>query len=303
MHEPPPHVTDDDVLGCLREHWAAAVDRIQHLPVGFGAHHWAAYAQDEPRLFVTLDGLLPRHSRESLESAYASAARLARDGLNFVVANLPARSGTFTVPFADGSLSTTAWRVGVAGDGGFVDDGDAGRTLEMLRRLHGAAPPTGIPRWRPLVSNGFANDLAAGVEREWQTGPYGERARTAIQGRLGDIAAWTSDYHRLAATTDPETWVPTHGEPHTRNQLRSPGGTWLVDWESLKLAPRERDLRTLHECGFGDLVDADPALLEMFDLEWRLDEIAQYADWFAAPHSGTESDRVAIDGLLGELSR
>ncbi len=74
------------------------------------------------------------------------------------MASLPARSGTFTVPFADGSLSTTAWRVGVAGDGGFVDDADARRTLEMLRRLHGAASPTGIPHWRPLVSNGFAID-------------------------------------------------------------------------------------------------------------------------------------------------
>ena len=41
----------------------------------------------------------------------------------------------------------------------------------------------------------------------------------------------------------------------------------------------------------------------MFDLEWRLDEISQYADWFAAPHTGTSSDEVAYGGLLGELER
>jgi spectinomycin phosphotransferase len=44
-------------------------------------------------------------------------------------------------------------------------------------------------------------------------------------------------------------------------------------------------------------------MVEMFDLEWRLDEIAQYAAWFAAPHAGTADDRIALGGLLGELDR
>ena len=77
-----------------------------------------------------------------------------------------------------------------------------------------------------------------------------------------------------------------------------------MDWESLKLAPRERDLRTLVDAGFGDLAPAvDPLMLEMFDLEWRLDEVAQYAAWFAAPHPGSASDEVAFGGLLHELTR
>jgi spectinomycin phosphotransferase len=50
-------------------------------------------------------------------------------------------------------------------------------------------------------------------------------------------------------------------------------------------------------------VDLDPAMLELFDLEWRLDEIAQYADRFAAPHAGTASDAVAYAGLVEELMR
>ena len=44
-------------------------------------------------------------------------------------------------------------------------------------------------------------------------------------------------------------------------------------------------------------------MIEMFDLEWRLDEINQYADWFESPHSGNASDRVAFGGLLEELER
>ena len=42
-------------------------------------------------------------------------------------------------------------------------------------------------------------------------------------------------------------------------------------------------------------------MLELFDLEWRLDEISQYAAWFAAPHTGTADDEIAFGGLLHEL--
>ena len=55
--------------------------------------------------------------------------------------------------------------------------------------------------------------------------------------------------------------------------------------------------------GYADLCAPDWAMVEMFDLEWRLDEIASYARWFAAPHTGTASDEVAWGGLRGELER
>ena len=38
-------------------------------------------------------------------------------------------------------------------------------------------------------------------------------------------------------------------------------------------------------------------MVGLFDLEWRLDEIAQYASWFSRPHSGSRDDQVAWDGL------
>ena len=41
----------------------------------------------------------------------------------------------------------------------------------------------------------------------------------------------------------------------------------------------------------------------MFDLEWRLDEISQYATWFESPHVGSDSDEVALRGLHHELRR
>ena len=296
MREPPPGVSEADLLAAVRRHWDAGIDRVEHLPVGFGAHHWAAYAGGPARLFVTLDGLAPRHTAAGLEAAYAGAVHLNGTGLEFVLASLPSDGGTLTEPFADGALSCTPWR-----DGETDGPVDLAWTASVLARLHTTAPPPDIPRWRPLVEADFADTTSALTRRAWGPGPHADAARDALRRHLDDLTRWTARYHHLARTTRDETWVATHGEPGIHNQLVTSDGRLLVDWESLRLAPAERDLRTLVDDGAE--TDADPEMLELFDLEWRLDEISQYAAWFAAPHAGTADDEIAFGGLLEELER
>lgn len=304
MREPPLNVTDADVLGTVGVGWLPDADTVEHLPIGFGAHHWAASVAGERRLFVTFDRLLPKRTADSLEGAYAAAASLASAGLEFVVASIQSASGAYTVPLADGRLSVTGWLDGrVAGDGTLTDLSPAPANAAMLARLHAADPPAGIPMWAPLVQPDFADTLAARLAGPWDAGPYAARAHDALRDRLDAIRRWTAAYHRLADDARDRAWVPTHGEPDTGNQLVTTAGIVLVDWESLKLAPRERDLRTLTDAGYADLVRPHWPMIEMFDLEWRLDEISQYAAWFEAPHTGTASDAVAFGGLLSELTR
>jgi len=288
-------VTEAAVLAVVRDRWLPDGDEVVHLPVGFGAWHWRVAAGGRHALFVTLDRLDVHHTADSLEAAYAGAAELAGRGLDFVVPTLPGPDGRFTADFESGALSATRWHDGTSGDGP-IPGTQARTTADLLDALHAEQPPVGLPRWHPLVGPDLPEQLGSRTLKPWTNGPHGETARDAIRARIDDIARWTADYLRLAASTDPATWVATHGEPHTRNQLATGNGTLLVDWESLRLAPRERDLRWLANRG-------DPDLVEMFDLEWRLDEVSQYADWFEYSHTGTESDRVALDGLLHELTR
>ena len=294
MREPPPHVSDDDVLATVREHWAPDATRAQHLPVGFGAHHWAVAADGARRLFVTLDALEPRHSAASLEATYAATAALA-DLLDFVLAPLPTHEGRRTAALGADALSVTPWTDGVSGPGALRDRAEAEGTAAMLSRLHAVAAPAR-----------HAGVAAAGRHRgtprswPWRSAARGTPGRTAsaparvLAERIGDIGRWVTGYHRLASVARTRPWVPTHGEPHTANQLVTPTGRLLVDWETLRRAPAERDLRVLVAARpRRPLRRRDWAMVEMFDLEWRLDEIAQYARWFAAPHTGTASDEVA----------
>ena len=304
MQDPPTHVSDDEVLASVRRHWSAEVDALTHLPVGSGAHHWQASARGAPRLFVTLDALGPRRTAAGLEGAYAGAATLAF-ALDAAVAGLPVRSGGYTVPLAGGALSVTPWVWGEqAGDGPPATREDAEATARTLRRLHAARVPDGVPAWGPLVPETFASDLSARLEAVADAGPTSASACSLLRSHLRDVDVWTRRYHELARAAGQRPWVATHGEPQSRNQLRSlTGRLLLVDWESLRLAPPERDLRVLVDAGHGDLVEADPDGLEMFDLESRLDEVDRYAARFAAGHAGASDDVTALAGLRFALTR
>ncbi|WP_369201397.1 phosphotransferase [Streptomyces sp. PU-14G] len=305
MRCPPASVTEETLRRTIAASWSLPVRHLGHLPWGFGAHHWRAALDGGRDLFVTLDALAPRHTRASLEAAYAGAASLAAAGLAAVCAPLPSRSGRYTVELAGGALSVTPW---LAGRSPTEAEAQAGahveRVITAVQDLHRAAPPPGLPEWAPRVSPDFARELRARTADPWHTGPQAEEARAAIAARLGRIADWTERYHRLAASARAQsgTWVPTHGEPHHANQVVTDQGLRLVDWESLALAPPERDFADLLAAGAGDRLGARPAMADLFALDWCLSEIAEYARWFAAPHTGTEDDLVALEGLHEELA-
>lgn len=303
MREPPPDVADAEVLAEVRRVWDSDIDAVTYQAVGFGAHHWAAYAGGGARLFVTYDVPVATAGPDALadlEAAYAGAVALRDSGLEFVLAPRTTEVGRVTVPFGAGVLSSTPWRTGVSDE-----PLDLVWTGLMLGRLHDAPPPAGIPAWRPKVGPDFAEATARLVaDREWGPGPHAGTAHDAVRRHLGAIERWTLRYHHLAGVARGRRWVAAHGEPHEGNQLRTTSGRFLVDWDTLRLAPPELDLRTLVDAGASLRdVGADPDMIELFDLQWRLDEISQYSAWFAAPHTGTRDDEIAIGGLLEELTR
>ena len=289
VREPPTDVSDADVLAAVRRHWSPDVDAVEHLPVGFGAHHWVGIIRGRRTHFLTLDSLGGKHDAASLEAAYAAASGLMFP-LDFVVAPMPTFGGPLTVPFAAGALSATPW---IPGDS--PERLDLAVTSAMLTRLHARTPPAGLPRWAPLTPPTLADDLvdldadALGGRPLRRTRPR-RVARTARRG--GRLVG------RLPRAGGPRERTPLGRSPTasrtSATRWSASDRTLLVDWETILLAPAERDWRTLVERGLpvaSPGLDLDAAMLELFDLEWRLDEISQYAAWFAGPHSGTAATR------------
>ncbi len=290
VHEPPESVSDDDVLSLVRAHWLAAVEQVQHLPVGYGGWHWEADTLDGPALFVTLDP--PEwHDATSIEAAYAGAASLSRR-LEFVHAPLLSTSGCFTVPLADGWLSCTRWLVG-SRPSSFTAE-----AVDLVHQLHAASPPVGIPVWEPGVERDLVDELRDWTATAWDGGPHGEDARSAVHSALDILTEDLATYARLLDRLDPARYVTTHGEPGVHNQWRTHDGILrIIDWESIRLAPPERDL-------LGDVgkhIGGDPELIELFRLDWKLSEIRSYSDWLRGPHVDDGDTRVGLETLMREL--
>ncbi len=103
--------------------------------------------------------------------------------------------------------------------------------------------------------------------------------------------------------------VITHGEPHAGNLLRSGSRLLLVDWDTVGLAPPERDLWWLVAEDGKDAVgytrrtgrEVSPAARELYRLRWALDDISLFLAQFRALHQRTADTEVSWAGLRSEL--
>lgn len=304
MRTPPESPSEDDVLQIVGTQWEPRAVRARYLPVGFGAHHWRIDDPDGAALFATLDLPAGFRTGELILSAYRGAVELAEEGFTGVVAPLRSRGGELVAATAGGWLSVTPWL-----DGRSPDEAEAcapshvERVVALLQQLHACPPPRSAPVWSPRIAPGLAHRMGAELAAPWGAGPLGEEARQLLSGVGDELATWEARYHRLAAQArrQRDRWVPTHGEPHHANQFLDASGLRLVDWETLAVAPPERDLRDLPAEARAALI-VDEEMIALFDLEWRLMEIEVYAHWFRAPHAGSEDDMIALEGLREEIA-
>ena len=304
MRVPPDRPTAQEVLDTVRRHWAPGARMIVHLPLGFGAHHWRVDG-DGQSFFATLDVISPTRTAESFERAYRGAQVLGNASLRGVHPSLPSHDGRLTIECGGGLLSVATWIEGRSPTSSESErEQHRAQVLALLAGLHGSPAPPGIDRWVPRVAERLAERVAGAVTAPWASGPCGESARKLLSDHLLKIDFRERRYWELRSVEEraADRRVPTHGEPHASNQMLSGGELLFVDWETLALAPRERDLT-----GFPAAVrraqGADPEMIEMFELEWTLSEIEEYQRWFRAPHTGGEDDLIALEDLREELQR
>jgi len=312
------------VLDQVRARWDDSAVRVEHAPVGVRAFHWVVADAAAPRWFATADILATSSDRLQRVRAYEVAAHLG-EKLDFVVAPVHDRMGQVAVDLSPGYLlSVSRFEPGRAGPGFYADDDERVAVARLLGRLHASARPPGMRTWQPSIgwrSDAQRDDLVRVVQRDsWTAGPLSEQAGHRLNEARAAMRAALTRFDLLVAAVRgaADRWVLTHGEPHTGNVLQCPSGPRLVDWHTLALAPRERDLRhlMLGATSSGPLrayVDAggvpgplSPDTLELFDLEWRLSEVAAFAVRLARPHPGSEDDLRCLADLereLGELRR
>ncbi|SEO82036.1 phosphotransferase [Actinacidiphila rubida] len=312
MEDRPEGISDQDVATALADGWGLDVRSVTYRPVGFGSYHWAVDAPTRP-LFATVDALRddPAARLRELRAAMGTALALHCDaGLEFVVAPVPSVTGEPLLPLGERhTLAVFPEVEGTAGEFGPHRDEDRSDVLDLLVRLHAAgadAPPTDLL----LPGRDGLDDALAAVGRPWGGGPYAEPARALLADRAAHVRGLLAEFDRLTGEVrrDGSPWVVTHGEPHPGNVIRGRDGLHLVDWDTVRLAPPERDVWML---GADAALLASytratgrplsPAALALYPLWWTLADVAAYVALFRGPHRSTPDVRSAFTYLSAAL--
>jgi spectinomycin phosphotransferase len=142
----------------------------------------------------------------------------------------------------------------------------------------------------------------------WHTGPYAERARDLLCTHRDGVRALFEFYYAEAAQARGSSagWVITHGEPFGPNLLQSADGRLkLVDWDSLLIAPRERDLWELPRDGpawvaYREALQApiEERLLQLYRAWYDLAETSVYVSLFRSPHVADQNAVTSWDNFL-----
>jgi spectinomycin phosphotransferase len=277
MLDEPDGVETGDLLAGLASGWGIEARSVEYRPVGFGSYHWSTSEH-----FLTVDRLDDDRAFASLGRALDAALALRRAGLEFVVAPLPTRTGSAVWRLGPRyALSAYPLVDGEAGGFGPHRPEDVPEVLRLLAALHRAEPPATVER-ADLALPG--RDGLLELDRPGTGGPFTERARRLLSAHAAHLGELLAEYDGLVAQVEDTAgrWVVTHGEPHPGNLMRTAAGLVLIDWETVRIAPPERDLWLVAD-------DAGaPAASALYRLRWKLADIAVYADELLSPHEANE---------------
>lgn len=315
----------DALIGSLADGWGFDVEAADYTPVGAGSYHWVVTDLDGTRAFVTVDDLDQKpwlgDTRESafdgLRAAFDTAVALLDAGLAFVVAPIPTSGGeTVRRIGARHTIALLPFVDGQAGRFGYSDQGEWAAVVSILAELHQATP---VARSRArsvgldVPGRGHLESGLQEVDQTWSGGPFSEPARHALADRADDVADLLALADRLSANVESRGsgWVVTHGEPHAANVMRTGESRVLVDWDTVALAPPERDLWMLagetadelagvYAEATGHRLDQDA--VNFFRLTWDLKDLAEYLNVLRSPHRETEDTARAYDGLTSCVS-
>ena len=313
MRDEPAGVSVADLVAALDAGWGIRARDVRHLPVGAGGYHWSV----DGRWFLTVVS-------QPVERPLRTALALHRDaGLDFVLAPVPTTAGEMQRPLPGGWLLSVFPLVdGVAGDfGPFPDDAARESIVDLLVALHGATPAVldiAPPATPALPGRAGLADAIRELDRPWTTGPYAEDARSLLAAHAGEVESRLAALENLGARLDRSGWVVTHGEPHPGNILTTAEGPLLIDWDTVRIAPPERDLWLLTATPFEPSpTDEDKAMqryaaatgrpvsasaVAFYRETWILADIAAYLDDLRRPHSTGGDAADALEYLAANLS-
>lgn len=314
-----PGVPDEALIQCLRDDYGVTARTVEFLPLGADAATavYRVAADDGTPLFLKL------RRGDFHERVAAVPYWLSQHGVDHLIAPLPTRRGGLWTRVADFTATLYPF---VAGRNGYAVALLRRHWVELgatLSRLHAADLPPALalgipsetyaPTWRDTVK-GFQ---AQAETREFRE-PVAAECAAFLRARRAEMDDLVQRADRLARALQ-QLALPTvvcHADIHAGNLLISDtGDLYIVDWDTLILAPKERDLMyvsaglsicdtpeqaALFYQGYGPC-QANPLALAYYRYERIVEDIAAFCEQLLLTDEGGADRAQGLGYLVGSF--
>jgi spectinomycin phosphotransferase len=243
-------------------------------------------------------------TRRAPRSALLVQRFLAASGIPGIVAPLLTREGAPVIAIGDVEVSAQPWISGRHGAARGLSASQWRSFGEMLARVHRVELPAAL---RDQVQSERYVPAALDAAADLQRYVCGEPADTPDDLVRLLVDEWRTAADRIAVLLDAVEKIAAqlrrrsiravlcHGDAHIANVLVDDEGMlWLLDWDGVVVAPRERDLMFVVDGVLPDALvtaeqqswffdgyghrDVDPALLAYYRCDWALQDLADFAE-------------------------
>jgi spectinomycin phosphotransferase len=319
VRDRPAGIAERDLADTLSGGWHIDVTAVRYAPVGGGSYHWIVRDRAGQQWFATVDDLGQKswlgNTEDAVAEGLATRMELAvalryEAKLPFVLAPIRARNGAAVVRLGSAyAVTVFPYLAGFTGRfGEELPASERSHVVDMLATLHRATLGGAPAPWHEvsLACRGDLEMALGQLGQDWDGGPFAEPARALLAAHAGQVRRGLALFDRLAERVPALEPVITHGEPHPANLLRTPTKALLIDWDTVGLAPAERDLWWVVRDSAGAEArrytratgrPVDPAALELYRLRWSLDDLSIFTRRLRSAHSRTEEAEHALRGL------
>ena len=314
-------LAEDDLVAALRTHYGIAATSAELVPGGEDANAWVYRV--EARQMQTPYLVKVRTADRRNEAATAIPRYLHEGGVAHVVAPIRSAAGSLSVEAAGFSLTVYPFIEGRTGTDAGLSERHWRALGHIVRRLHDDVLP---PNLLELLATETYRRAEIDTIRQIDNAVSARRFADPVQGEIAKF--WVSQrdrMHDLTARTDELgrqlerralPLVACHADLHTWNvMIDDSDGLWVVDWDEVVRAPKERDLMFVvggihsdlvapHETalffeGYGDVI-VDPLALSFYRCAWAVQDIAGFGEQiFLAVEPREERRRNAARLLRG----
>lgn len=317
----PPNLPDEHISAWVQEAYGLAVARIAFLPLGADMQTavYRAVAADGTPYFVKL-------RRGAFDQIAVTFPKwLGDQGVRQIIAPLTTAAGELWSRLGEFAVIVYPFVAGRDGYAASLSDRHWRELGAALKRMHAAAVPAALlrdipretytPRWRDGVRQYLAR-----VECEVFDEPIAAQLAAFLRARRGQVRDLVDRAERLArlVQVQPQELVACHADLHAGNVLIDDGGAlYIVDWDTLTLAPKERDLmfaggglygggrapreeeRLFYE-GYGR-APIDPSALAYYRYERIVQDIAAFCEQLLSTSEGGDDRPQALRYLTSNF--